>query len=234
MERHIINKSYVEWNLESTAQLLQSRFPDSTVFVIKPSEMLLNTFSMYKNFLSFDEDGRPDFTNDSGALVHLAKLYANVLEKGQCSDANSACLAEPDRHLCSDDVSIKLLAFSKGCVVLSQLMYELSNFKDNEEVQGLLDKMSAIYWLDGGHTGGVKGYITDDAILQDITNLGKDVFVLVTPYQIKCANRKWIGQEEAKFVKKLKALNAKIREFRYFMDTPGSIENHFKILTKVK
>ncbi|XP_045169618.2 mitochondrial protein C2orf69 homolog [Mercenaria mercenaria] len=232
MESHYTNKAYVEWNLESTAELLRSKFPDSTVFVIKPSDMLLKTFSIYKNFLNFDEDGKPEFTNDFGALVHLSKLYASALEKVGSSDVNGACSA--DSNICSDDVQVKIIGFSKGCVVLSQLMYELDHFKDDKNVKLFLDKVSAIYWLDGGHNGGVKGYITDNKVLKDIKKLEKDLFVLVTPYQIKCINRRWIGKEEAEFVKKLEALGAKIQEFRYFMDEPGSIENHFKVLTKVR
>lgn len=232
MESHYTNKHYVEWNLESTAELLRSQFPDSTVLVIKPSEMLLKTFSIYKNFLDFDQDGKPEFTSDFGALLQLAKLYTSVLEIEGTSDVNGACLADSD--VCSRNVEVKILGFSKGCVVLSQLMYELEHFKENKDVKAFLDKVMAIYWLDGGHNGGVKAYITDEKVLADIKSLGKDLYVHVTPYQIKCINRRWIGREEADFVKKLKAMGANIREFRHFMDVPGSIDNHFKVLTKLK
>jgi hypothetical protein len=232
MESHYTNKHYAEWDLESTGQLLRSQFPDSTVFVIKPSEMLLKTFSMYKNFLGFDEDGKPEFTSDFGALLHLAQLYSSVLENEGKSDVNGVCSA--DSNVCSYDAEVKILGFSKGCVVLNQLMYELDHFKDNKDVTTFLDKVTAIYWLDGGHNGGTKAYITDDEVLENIKNIDKKLYILVTPYQIKCINRRWIGREEADCIKKLKALGANVREFRFFMDTPGSIENHFNILTKVK
>lgn len=229
MESHYTNKLYSHWNLEATAQLLWQKFPDSTVFVIKPSDMLFKTFSVYKNFLNFDEDAKPEFTNDFGALSHLAKLYEAAVKKAVSGESNGAC-----SESCTGTPEVKVLGFSKGCVVLNQLMFELRTLKDDPDVKPFLDKVSAFYWLDGGHTGGVTAYITDDDILQDMNNLGKYIFVLVTPYQIKDINRRWIGREEAEFVKKLKALGAKIKEFRFYMDVPGSIENHFKVLTKVK
>lgn len=234
MERHYINKNYAEWNLETTAELLHSKFQHSTIFVVKPAEMLINTFSIYRNFLRFDQDGRPEFTHDYGGLVHLAKLYRSAVGRLYKSEENGVCEGSVENSECSSSIPVKLMGFSKGCVVLTQLMHELSSYKDNEEVQAFLKKVSAIYWLDGGHTGGVKAYITDDDILKEVAGLGKELFVLVTPYQIKDVNRKWIGREEAEFVKKLKALKANIREFRFYMDDPPSIDNHFKVLTKVE
>lgn len=228
MESHYINKNYVEWNLESTAQMLQSKFKDSAVIVVKPSKMLLNTFSIYENFLSFDQDGLPDFDCDSGALLHLTNLYNAVVKTLSYKDISSSL----DKR--DEDVSIKVLGFSKGCVVLTKLMFELRIYKDDLKVKEFLRKVSAFYWLDGGHNGRKNAYITNDAVLQDIRHLDKELFVLVTPYQIQCNNRKWIGREERQFVDKLGALNAKIKEYKYFMDDPPTIEKHFKVLTKVE
>lgn len=216
------NIAYKEWNLESTAQLLQSRFSESAVFVIKPSKMLLNTFSIFKNFLKFDEDGRPEFSPDFGAFVHLAKLYKSA--KAIAADVTTVD---------SDCVPVKLVGFSKGCLVLNQLMFELTNVKEHADVKPFLDQVEAMFWLDGGHTGCKDAYITDINVLKTIKDLGKQLVVHVTPYEVKDQNRPWIGREERHFVKKLQDLKANIKEYRHFMDEPGSIENHFNVLTKV-
>ncbi|KAL4222855.1 hypothetical protein ACF0H5_018895 [Mactra antiquata] len=227
MENHYTNQNYAKWNLESTAQLLQSKFKDSTVIVVKPSKMLLKTFSIYENFLSFDVDGLPEFDCDSGALLHLSKLYNNVINK--LSDENLTSSKSPG----DIDVDVKIVGFSKGCVVLTKLMFELKTYENDKTVQDFLKKVSTFCWLDGGHNGRKHAYITDDAVVKYIKDLDKQIYVLVTPYQVQCPNRKWIGREERQFVYKLEAMNAKVKEYQFFMDDPPSIENHFQVLTKV-
>ena len=54
MEFHRDNRQYVRWNLEETARLLQQKFSNNYIWVIKPSKMQLKTFSIYANF-----DGHP-------------------------------------------------------------------------------------------------------------------------------------------------------------------------------
>lgn len=220
----LYNPVYSEWNLEDTAKLLQSRFKDSAVFVIKPSTMLLNTFSIFENFLQFDEDGRPEFSSDFGAILHLSKLYENAKDKAVSCDKDTVC---------KGDLPIKLVGFSKGCVVLNQIMFELETFKNHPEVKVFLNNLHAIYWLDGGHIGRKDAYITDNSVLKSIADLHKELVVHVSAYQIKDINRPWIGREEKVFVEKLKELKANIREYQHFMNEEGSLNNHWKVLTKV-
>lgn len=227
----INNPAYAEWDLDSTARLLQSKFKDSAVFVIKPAEMLLNTFSIYKNFLNFDEDGRPEFSKDFGAIIHLVKLYQNAMNK-VASEGDDTCKLSSEAS-CAGSVPVRLFGFSKGCVVINQLMFELETFKSSPLVKSFLDRLVAIYWLDGGHIGRKDAYITDEEILKSITSLNKELTVHVSAYQIKDINRPWIGKEEKKFVSKLKELGANIKEYQHFMNEPGSINNHWKVLTKV-
>ena len=265
---------YSPWNIETTAKIILSKFTDSAVFVIKPAKMLLNTFSLYKNFLSFDEEGIPEFTKDFGALSHLHSLYNEAKHKMleielnnqvvNTSNDNSdrSCLAtgtqEEGSHLATgkqgedkclatrsseSDIQehpvlnsafpIKLVGFSKGCVVLNQLIHELDHTKDNENLKVFISNISEIYWLDGGHIGGQGAYITEDKKLQDLKNLGCKIVVHVTPYQINDPMRRWIGEEEEKFVNELKELKADITEYRHFMDEIGHIQNHFKVLTLI-
>lgn len=241
---------YSPWNLESTAKIILSKFPDAAVFVIKPAKMLLNTFSVYKNFLFFDEDGIPEFTKDFGALSHLHSLYKEANLRALETELNDievngnhgedSCQATKSGDKCFQEqpvldcaIPLKLIGFSKGCVVLNQLIYELDHFKDDSSLNLLISSISEIYWLDGGHLGGLGAYITEDDKLINLKKLGCKMFVHVTPYQISDPRRKWIGEEEVIFVQKLQDLKANLVEYRHFMDEPGSIEKHFKVLTLI-
>lgn len=253
------NPLYSPWNIESTAKIILSRLPDSAVFVIKPSKMFMNTFSIYKNFLCFDEEGIPEFTKDFGAVSHLHSLYkaamlkmleielSETIKNGTHGDPgflatsyqadNSGQATKltdrdiPEHPVLSSVIPTKLIGFSKGCVVLNQLIHELDHCKDDETLKIFLSSISEIYWLDGGHVGGQGAYITEDDKLKNLKKLGCRIIIHVTPYQINDPMRKWIGEEEEKFVTKLKELNANVIEYRHFTDDIGMIQNHFKVLT---
>ncbi|KAH3894611.1 mitochondrial protein C2orf69 homolog [Dreissena polymorpha] len=275
----IYNPEYASWDLETVARILHTRLPGSTVFVVRPSEMLLNTFSIFRNFLSFDEDGRPEFSNNFGALIHLAQLYENAVrtvenevrtaenkvrsvenevdtvqkseKASSLSDSTDQCVAHDGDNVpltcvglnCSQSVStepslvekvpISLVGFSKGCVVLNQLMFELGGLKENTDVAEFLSRLEAIYWIDGGHIGRKDAYITDYDVLQNIVNLGVRLLVHVTPYQIMDSNRPWIDIEEREFVQRLKRFGADVQEYKHFMNFKPSIKYHFKVLTQI-
>ena len=235
-----------DWNLESTAKLILNKFPDAAVFVIKPATMFLKTFSVYKNFLSFDEDMVPEFTKNFGSLLHLHSLYKEAKIKALqteqngchgnggddgCSATTSSDMYTMDDTVLNKVVPIKLVGFSKGCVVLNQFVYELDHFKDDISLRLFVSSISEMYWLDGGHLGSSGAYVTEDEYLKSLKNLGCKILVHVTPYMIKDPRRNWIGKEVEIFIDKLKTLEANVLEYRHFMDEPGSIENHFKVLT---
>ncbi|KAK3589567.1 hypothetical protein CHS0354_043022 [Potamilus streckersoni] len=249
MKAHRDNVQYLEWNLESTAELLQNKFNDAVIFVVKPSKMFLQTFSIYSNFVESNQEGTPTFSSEFGGFTHLIKLYSNAcrlafedenksttnegschrneVESGCETDENSACLM-------SRRVPISIMGFSKGCVVLNQLVYELEQIDKNEELKNFSSNIHAMYWLDGGHIGGSRAWITDDDVLVRLKNLGCKIVIHVTPYQIRDPMRAWIGKEESKFVAKLKKLGAKIEQHVHFDNEDRSITNHFKVLTVVK
>ena len=213
--------------------------------------MLLNTFSMYRNFLNFDEDRCPEFNADFGAVVHLTKLYhkaVQIVEKNNLHNVPLDMIEVKREEQCDisgDQVSklvnenrpmlpVRLIGFSKGCVVLNQIMFELKTFKEDPDVKQFLENIVAIYWLDGGHTGRQNAYITDYDILGDIVSLNKELFVHVTPYQVLDPNRPWIGIEEREFVLRLTHMKGKITEKRHFMSLRPSVKNHFNVIKQVK
>lgn len=227
----IHSPKYLKWNLENTALMLKSRFKDSCILVIKPSKMIHRSLSIYKNFLDFNLAGNPEFSRDSGCIRHCSKLYSSAVEiSSKCvKDAINGNLDNTSML----DKPVILMAFSKGCVVLNQLVYELKQVKDQEKENQFLSKISAIYWLDSGHNGGSKTWVTDDEALRELAGLGVNINVHVTPYQVNDTGRPWIGKEEAIFVKKLKSLGANIVEHRHFAKELPSLENHFKLLESI-
>lgn len=221
MERHRDNIRYVKWNLENTAELIHKKFPSSLVFVIKPSKMHLMTFAVYSNFNETNDFGSPVHCSDYGALKHLSSLYSSAVR-----DVSSATAVK-----LSESCPIRMIGFSKGCTVLNQFVFELHLLDENEDLKNFVAKVKAFYWLDGGHSGGKENtWVTDDDPLKHLASLGSEIYVHVTPYQIRDTMRKWIGQQEAKFYKKLKSFHANVVEKVHFDTEPGSIENHFRIL----
>ena len=84
METHAHNKKWKQWNLESTAKILEKRFPYSFIWVVRPSRYHLNTFACYQNFVEADMFGVPDHRNhDYGALHHLRALLESAVKQGE-------------------------------------------------------------------------------------------------------------------------------------------------------
>lgn len=84
MERHSDNKKWKQWNLESAAKILEKRFPNSFVWVVRPSRYHLNTFACYQNFVETNMFGVPDHRNpEYGALKHLRALLEAAVRKSK-------------------------------------------------------------------------------------------------------------------------------------------------------
>lgn len=246
MEAHRDNGRYIQWNLENTARLLHTKFPRGVIFVIKPSDMLLQTFSVYKNFVECEDNGSPNHHSGYGGLEHLTKLYQSLLSILAQNHNEQSCDQKESHDMSHDQqlshgpesfdttelptIPVSLIGFSKGCVVLNQLLYELDSTDGNPDIKIFIEKIKAFYWLDGGHAGGSNTWINKDDLLDRLTALKCKINVYATPYQVQDEMRKWIGKEEKKFVEKLKRFKADITETRLFMQEPGSIENHFKVL----
>ncbi|OWF55481.1 UPF0565 protein C2orf69 homolog [Mizuhopecten yessoensis] len=223
------NSEYIQWNVETTAELLSQRFPEGMIMVVKPKTMYLNTFSVYSNFVDFSEsESSPTHRDDWGGLSHLIKLYANILNRLQPGDHDpkNSC----DKENCDTKVPIILIGFSKGCVVLNQFICELHMVDIDENVKSFMKKVKSMYWLDGGHNGGSNTWITDRVLLKKLAYHKLELFTHVTPYQVMDPMRAWIGEEQTLFVKELKELGANIRHFDHHFDKKPCIENHFDVL----
>lgn len=126
-------------------------------------------------------------------------------------------------------VSFTLIGFSKGCVVLNQLLYELKEAKKDKDIDAFIKNIRAIYWLDGGHSGGSNTWVTYPDVLKDFSETRIAVDAHVTPYQVFDTMRSWIGKEHKRFVQILEEFGVNVNSKLHFADEAPSLENHFRV-----
>lgn len=138
-----------------------------------------------------------------------------------------------------DKNNLTLVGFSKGCVVLNQLIYEFHYAKTltpgDDHMMRFMERIVDMYWLDGGHAGGKNTWITSRSLLETLTRLNVNVYIHVSPYQVQDEGRPWIGREEKTFTRLLKKLGAKVN--RYLHNDRGlshSLLMHFEVLADFK
>ncbi|XP_063586570.1 mitochondrial protein C2orf69 homolog isoform X2 [Penaeus indicus] len=149
--------------------------------------------------------------------------------------AEKACDSETKTDVLEYE-EITLIGFSKGCVVLNQLIIEfhlLSVVEDMaaDSLRKFMSKVRNMYWLDGGHAGGSKTWITDHAVLKDIAsqpNLG--IHIHVSPYQVQDDQRPWIRKECKVFYNVLRRNGANISYTLHCEHEQPSLLSHFKVL----
>ncbi|XP_053089944.1 mitochondrial protein C2orf69 homolog isoform X1 [Pangasianodon hypophthalmus] len=221
---------WLSFSLERVALVLGARFPGRHVWLVRPSRLHLHKFSCYSNFVSCDLFGAPKHSPDYGAVRHLRALLGNAMKR--------AAIAEPLPPLVGASVpaplptgfSLILVGFSKGCVVLNQMVHELASARTDPELRQFLDSTSDMYWLDGGHPGTGDTWVTDKQVLGELASSGVAVHAHVTPYEVCDPARAWVGREHRCFVKTLKELGARISQNLHFEDEPACIGNHFRVI----
>lgn len=190
--------------------------------------MHLNTISCYDNFVKSNDVGVPNHCNEVCSLKHLKVLLHNA--KQQISSNKS--VEETCPVACRNSVPLMIIGFSKGCVVLNQMLYSLKAIHDekNVELEDFIQKIDTMYWLEGGHSGGSNTWITNKTVLKHFATTNIKVIIHVTPYQMHCNFRPWIGKEEKLFRETLKKLGVKVERTLHFENEERSMENHFRVL----
>ncbi|KAJ0177595.1 hypothetical protein K1T71_006468 [Dendrolimus kikuchii] len=190
----------------------------------------------------------------SSLLVHSLTPLSNASIHHQCgeqSKSNGAAKGHTSHQKPETDFSkwkeklslegsrLTLVGFSKGCVVLNQLLYEFhythTLTPGDSHMMRFIQRIDDMYWLDGGHAGGKNTWITSRSLLETLTRLNMNIFIHVSPYQVLDEGRPWIGREEKAFTGMLKKLGAKVQ--RYLHDQPGmthSLHMHFEVLANFK
>lgn len=233
MALHRDHKHHLEWSLESVAEKLADYFDNHSVVVIKPSRLERATFSCYDNFVDGNESGAPTHVK-SASVEALDQLWhlLNSLD----ANLNRSFVQEPKI----------IIGFSKGVVVLNQLVFEMAAIKSKkhgpdcseerlQRLTKLCDTFEVMSWLDGGHNGGRDTWVTNGNgdTLKSLSSWPRlKVDVRVTPYQVNDSRRPWIGKEENRFSSHLQQFMGHQRFTRrmYYEEDVPSLENHFRVI----
>ena len=113
------------WCLENTLSILQHKFPDSAIWIIRPARMLRYLFSCFHNFVQSSIVGIPTYSCGYGALPHIEALLLDLIT--QVHSKGQLCI--PLRTVF--ELPLMMVGFSKGCVVLNQVLHELVNYVDH-------------------------------------------------------------------------------------------------------
>lgn len=120
MLQYSCTKDYVEYSLENTVRLIADKFSDYAILAVKCSEMSMNRFARYKNFIDYSDELVDLRKTDFDALQHLEQLIRNLKREIE---------SNPDYHELNfniDNLSeLICVGFSSGCTLINQLMFSL-------------------------------------------------------------------------------------------------------------
>ncbi|KAL4618058.1 hypothetical protein GN956_G20582 [Arapaima gigas] len=224
MVLHAEGIQWQNWSFERVALILGHHFPRHHVWVVRAARMYLHKFSSYCNFVESNLFGAPEHSADYGAVRHLRALLTNGLERAGLKSA--ASVFPPPGF------SLVLVGFSKGCVVLNQIVHELERAQADPELAPFLSCVTDFYWLDGGHPGGSGTWVTEQHVLEVLAASRIALHAHVTPYEVRDPMRSWVGHEHRRFVQILKELGAPLSNTLHFEDEPASIDNHFRVIVE--
>ncbi|EQC33757.1 hypothetical protein SDRG_08859 [Saprolegnia diclina VS20] len=220
-------KAWTAYSYEATALSLAAKFPDATIWIVQPATILPSGVSCYEHFLLPEDHADPiAYVPHGHAMRHLQRLMQNASE---CID-NAAYLRP--------DLPLHLVGFSRGVVVLNQMITELAAMPpvtqgayDAPAVRHWFQQVVSIHWVDGGNgssAGALPSHSLALSVLSDFPTLG--LHVHWTPYQLASRQRPWIAHENVAFCKTMEGLGCPPRVLEYFSHKPGSLEDHFGVL----
>lgn len=242
MIENLQSRQWKNWSYEHTSQIITKRFPNSIVWLVHPSRMHDGMFSCYYNFINCDLLGSPENFEYHDAIVHLEMLIRQGTQRyitKQTSQENKAesCRQESpssgNLESLFRDLPVTLVGFSKGCMVLNQIITEIGKCPveiSREHYDHFCQRLKSIIWLDGGHSNpDINVWITERKTLSKLASRGYELQVHVTPWQVQDMVRPHIGEQQRLFVDSLRSCGGKVTEKVHF---PGEriFENHFNIL----
>ncbi|KZV45081.1 hypothetical protein F511_29402 [Dorcoceras hygrometricum] len=245
------------------AEILVSKFGGSINAYVVEASVFNGPFAVYKDFIpSVNENGEPKTYDATGfpASTSVVLLLSKFL--GEAKNVILGKQKEPYQSEASSSSSIPetaILGFSKGGIILNQLLTELSfsetqknsrgvNTQENYLViptskESLLSSISEIHYVDVGlNSSGA--YLTDKDVIDRISERlsrrasGIRFFFHGTPRQWSDERRIWIRKEKDALVRLLKRAAAArkdidkllIRERLYFPSKLPNLQMHFEII----
>jgi len=140
----------------------------------------------YSNFVPSDSFGAP---LDEDELVDKEETRCWSHLNGLLENGFQLFNSDFPEYQVEKSLPIILCGFSKGCIVLNELCRELRFINSEFEEHKL--RISFLFWLDGGHSGSSKAWLTDEKALQFVKDLNWKCRVYITSYQLN--NREHIG-----------------------------------------
>ncbi|KAK7938400.1 hypothetical protein WMY93_001726 [Mugilogobius chulae] len=135
----------------------------------------------------------------SRMYLHKFSCYQNFVECNMFGAPDHSAYSAGQGAFCH---------LSKGCVVLNQLVYELPGAQSDPLMSEFVQRISDMFWLDGGHPGGSETWVTNKEVLKELASSGISVHAHVTPYEVCDPMRAWVGREHEVFVKSLEEFGA--------------------------
>lgn len=241
MHQNNFSNQYIKWNLENTAQNLYERFTNQFpnchphIWIIRASHWLPSSIACYNNFLHFTKSGVPLYENEEISKItgmqHLSYVLSNAVEQLLNFDKDIQCQIT--------DIPMRLVGFSKGCCVLTELIYEFSVLCHSEKIPNNRVKeistqimefcrnLTDIYWLDSGHSGTYHHWPVLVNYLS-LLNPGSCpvIHVHASPYQLANPLRPQKSTDFHKFLDILSNLNLPFKKQLHFMpDNFGKSES---------
>lgn len=253
------------YNIERTADLVASRFGGGgtgdeegrrvNVFVVLPGGGKLNrgTLSLYSNLTTASRASSGDapvYDPAVKAWRHLTAILSAACDE-LFADRNGG---RGRRHMMME-LPFVLVAFSRGCVVLNQLVTEMvvhegkqTDRLDSEESESnwlhLQSLVREIHWLDSGngnsHGSMPVAVLRRPEACERLRSAGVVFGIHGTPYQWGDARRRWLRDEKDEFVAHLRLRGADdvppgvvvpVFERLYFPEAAaGSLDVHFSLL----
>ncbi|XP_021054317.1 UPF0565 protein C2orf69 homolog [Mus pahari] len=191
--------------------------------------LLVNAFNLTQNGMLFKNRGvwNKDCKTSNCESNSSTSIGSQEENERTCEHVDEPSMSFAPLSL--DGASFTLIGFSKGCVVLNQLLFELKEAKKDKNIDAFIKSIRTMYWLDGGHSGGSNTWITYPEVLEEFAQTEITVHTHVTPYQVHDPMRSWIGKEHKKFVQILRDLGMQVTSQIHFAKETPSIENHFRV-----
>ncbi|CAJ1366034.1 unnamed protein product [Effrenium voratum] len=170
-------EEWKDWSTEAIALLMARRFPNLNIVLVRPSRMR-EGFSCFDHFLTTNINGDPldgDYNPEGSAIKHLLLLLKDL-----------ARITGVGEQLLS---RLYLVGFSKGCVVVNQILAELGAETSTDDAMCFLGMTRAIAWLDPGVNEGSCVFVTDEEVLSTAAKRLRSksaacLYVVFSPFQL--------------------------------------------------
>ncbi|CAI5740412.1 unnamed protein product [Peronospora destructor] len=206
-------KATIDYSYETVVQVLIKKFGDTcNVWVVKPNCFKHGAYSSFDNFVTTNEYGAATkYDPTAFATKHLASLIQNTQATLRRRGVNVS-MALP----------MHLLGFSKGGIVLNQLVTELVRYSFNKKrsssgqirqgstfasTRQFFSAINSIHWLDSGN-GLLEGAMPTEELALSVLS----------------------RYERLSFVKKMKRRSADVQLIIYYEGDEDSLASHFHIL----